>query len=104
MNKHDRWLEAPYDEAAERGHRFEKLREKYTAEAERDCTDAVLAASEERVTSALIAIGNFARKTRADGDVDDKIEFINWACLRIDLIINDYAKAQAEKNMDNENE
>lgn len=104
MSKHQRWLEQPYAEAAKRGHRFEKLFQQYVAEAEKDCSDAIQAADEERVINALVYIGNKARRVRLNGDTDDKIEFINYVLLRIDLIIDDYAKAQAEKNMDNEHE
>ena len=96
MSGLEKWFEKPYDEAAARGERFNRLKEHYTAEAEKDCTEAVLASHDEQVTSALIDLGSIARRLRTSGDTDDKIEFINFVCLRMDVIISIYAKEQAE--------
>lgn len=95
-----RWLEKPYEEMAERGERFEKLTEHYTAEAEKDCTDAVTAASEERLQSVVITLGNTSRYLRTNGDISDKIKFIDSVCLGLDLIIREYAKEQAERALE----
>lgn len=99
-NLFDRHLEAPYDEMAERGRRFEKLMEDYIAEAEKDCTTAVYAASEERVTRVLTNIGNEARRLRNTGDTDEKLALTDWVLLRIDLMVNEYAKEQAERDIE----
>lgn len=96
----DKWLLAPYEEAVERGHRFDEIKEHYTSEAEKDCTAAVYAASEERVTRVLTNIGNEARRLRNTGDTDEKLALTDWVLLRIDLIINEHAKAQAERDIE----
>lgn len=92
----ERWLLAPYEEMVERGERFDRLVEQYTADGEKDCTDAVHDADENRITRALIGLGNQARRLRETG-LDDKVAFVDAMCLRMDLIIRDYAVEQAAR-------
>jgi hypothetical protein len=65
-----------------------------------DCSEAIYATDENRVFAELISIGNDARITQRDGDIDEKISFVDRVVAHIIKLIDDYATEQSELDLE----
>ena len=91
MKTHDQRC---YEDAYE-----QRQRDYHTAEAVRDCTEAVDHADNEVAAGVLAVIGNRARWILATGDQDAKMSFPDFVCSHMASLIDKYVDDQAYKDV-----
>lgn len=92
-----------YDKAANRAEFIDAQEIYYKKQNATDCADAVYGTDENKVMATLVLMCNEALKAET-GDIDDKIEFTNRAAIFAKILINDYARENAELDWERRND
>ena len=77
----------------------QRQRDYHTAQALKDCTEAVVHADEDVIARILAEIGNRARWILVTGDLDDKLSFAVFVTSNMIGLINNYADDQTDKDV-----
>ncbi len=94
------YCEARYSSMVDDFDFFEGRKDELIAEAMLDCTEAMIKIDNIEILDTLGKIGNNALRIQREGDIDDKIEFVNEVCNTMFTLINKHAEAQASLDLE----